>query len=314
LERGQPLPLLQPQMRPARHRSIPNCRSRPEPYYKAPGMLRFTPDSALTRPFARDTAWHRRMGHKLSIGLTPMQVARLEGLPAADLESLLADSDFAALAEGDRALHAMLQEEQCRILTQLARHLLMEATALGDVRVATYILLQERMGKDPARTLADGVIAAANREPRPAPLPAQRTPSAAPCPAYPSDDPDLRAMQRVEDRLCGELAHEHAAVHAAVAADEAAAEDLSAASVDACDPDLATAELPRLDQEARQEGADAEPDQAGTEGVERHRSRRSPRPHSSTLPSYEQARAIEAMRLLRSAPPDEPPTPRAGAP
>jgi hypothetical protein len=221
----------------------------------------------LTRPFARDTAQHRRTGHKLSIGLTPKQVARLEGLPTADVESLLADSDFAALAEGYRALYAMPQEEQRRILTQLARHLLMEATALGDVRVATYILLQERMGKDPARTLADGVIAAAGREPRPAPLPALRTPSASPRPAYPSDDPDLRAMQRVENRLCSELAHEHAAVHAAVAADEAPADDLSATSLDADEPDLPTSESPRLDREACQERAEAEPDQAGAEGV-----------------------------------------------
>jgi hypothetical protein len=249
----------------------------------------------LTRPFARDTAQHRRMGHKLSIGLTPMQVARLEGLPAADVGSLLADKDFATLIDGYRALHAMPEEEQRRILTQLGCHLLMEATALGDVRVATSILLQERMGKDPARTLVDGVIAAAGREPRPVPLHALRSPSASPRPAYPSDDPDLRAMQRVENRLCGELAHEHAVVHAAVAADETAADDFG-------------------DQEPCQAGADAEPDQAVAEGVGRQRSRRSPRPHSSTWPSYEQARAIEAMRLLKSAPPDEPPTPRAGAP
>jgi hypothetical protein len=119
----------------------------------------------LNRPFARPTAQSRRMGHKLSMGLTPAQVARLEGLPAAEVESLLADPEFAGLAEGYRALHAMPEEEQRRILTQLARHLLMEATALGDVRVATYILLQERMGKDPARTLADGVIAAEGRAP-----------------------------------------------------------------------------------------------------------------------------------------------------
>src|SRR4051812_5423689 len=37
LERGQPLPFLQLQMRPARHRPIPDCRSRPGPYHKAPG-------------------------------------------------------------------------------------------------------------------------------------------------------------------------------------------------------------------------------------------------------------------------------------
>src|SRR5215211_3157910 len=47
-ERGQPLPLLQPQMRPARHRSIPNCHSRPEPYHKAQGCCasRRTPPAA----------------------------------------------------------------------------------------------------------------------------------------------------------------------------------------------------------------------------------------------------------------------------
>lgn len=233
----------------------------------------------LTRPFARGTAQHRRMGHKLSLGLTPGQVARLEGLPAAEVESLLADPDFAALIDGYRALLAMPEEEQRRILTSLARHLLMEATALGDVRVATYILLQERMGKDPARTLAEGVIAAAKEEPRPAPprpLPAL---SAQPRPAYPSDDPDLRAMQRVEARLCGELAHEHAAV----AADEDRAQDLSAATAESGNPD----------EEPDHPGPSAKP--GGSEAARR------------PLLSEHQRRALALRR-------SDPPTPRARAP
>ena len=121
----------------------------------------------LNRPFARVTARDRRMGQKLSMGLTPKQVARLEGMVPADVETLVAEPEFKALIDGYNTLHAMPEDEQRRILTQLARHLLMEATALGDVRVAMFILLQERMGKDPARTLADGVIAA-NRRARPA--------------------------------------------------------------------------------------------------------------------------------------------------
>src|SRR5215210_7362944 len=125
----------------------------------------------LNRPFARVTARDRRMGQKLSMGLTPAQVARREGMGAAEVETLVAEPDFKALVEGYRALHAMSEDEQRRILTQLARHLLMEATALGDVRVATFIILQERMGKDPARTLTDGVIAASKRVPVPAPAP-----------------------------------------------------------------------------------------------------------------------------------------------
>src|SRR5215208_6685440 len=132
----------------------------------------------LNRPFARVTARDRRMSQKLSMGLTPRQVARLEGMASAEVETLVADPSFKALIDGYNTLHAMPEDEQRRILTQLARHLLMEATALGDVRVAMFILLQEHMGKDPARTLADGVIAANRRAAQPAPAP--RTPSSSP--------------------------------------------------------------------------------------------------------------------------------------
>jgi hypothetical protein len=152
----------------------------------------------------------------------------------------------------------------------------MEATALGDVRVACFIILQERMGKDPARTLADGAIAAAGRAAQPAPAP--RTASPSPRAARPSDDPDLRTMQRVESRLRGELQQEHAAVHAAVAADGA--------------PPVA-------------EEAEPEPPQ---------RQRRSPRPSSTPVLSDYQSRAIEVLLLLKNAAPDEQPTPRAQAP
>jgi hypothetical protein len=123
----------------------------------------------LNRPFARVTARDRRMGQKLSMGLTPKQVARLEGMASADVETLIAEPEFKALIDGYNTLYAMPEDEQRRILTQLARHLLMEATALGDVRVTMFILLQERMGKDPARTLADGVTAANRRAAQPAP-------------------------------------------------------------------------------------------------------------------------------------------------
>jgi hypothetical protein len=211
------------------------------------------------------------------MGLTPTQVARLEGMVPADVETLVAEPEFKALIDGYNTLHAMPEDEQRRILTQLARHLLMEATALGDVRVAMFILLQERMGKDPARTLADGVIAANKRAAQPAPAP--RSPSHSPRAPRPSDDPELRTMQRVESRLRGELQQEHAAVNAAVAADEA----------------------PPVEEPA----PDAEPPR---------RQRRSPRPSSTPVLSDYQSRAIEALLLLKNAAPDEQPTPRAQAP
>jgi hypothetical protein len=87
-------------------------------------------------------------------------------------------------------------------------------------------------------------------------------------------------MQRVESRLRGELQQEHAAVHAAVAADEPAPVAEEAAS-------------------------DPEPPQ---------RQRRSPRPSSTPILSDYQSRAIEALLLLKNATPDEQPIPRAQAP
>jgi hypothetical protein len=84
----------------------------------------------------------------------------------------------------------------------------------------------------------------------------------------------------VESRLRGELQQEHAAVHAAVAADEAPP------VVEEADPEPA---LPQ-------------------------RQRRSPRPSSTPVLSDHQSRAIEVLLLLKNAAPDEPPTPCAQAP
>ena len=87
-------------------------------------------------------------------------------------------------------------------------------------------------------------------------------------------------MQRVESRLRGELQQEHAAVHAAAAADEA----------------------PPVTEEVAAEPAPPQ------------RQRRSPRPSSTQVLSDYQSRAIEALLLLKNAAPDEQPTPRARAP
>jgi len=124
-------------------------------------------------------------------------------MASAEVETLVAEPEFKALINGYRALHAMPDDEQRRILTQLARHLLMEATALGDVRVAMFILLQERMGKDPARTLADGVIAANRR----AAAPQGKRMNACSCAladeALEVDRVPPRALPAVLERGCG---------------------------------------------------------------------------------------------------------------
>src|SRR6188474_1924506 len=70
----------------------------------------------LNRPFARVTARDRRMGQKLSMGLTPAQVARLEGMVPADVETLVAEPEFKALIDGYNTLHAMPEDEQRRTM------------------------------------------------------------------------------------------------------------------------------------------------------------------------------------------------------
>jgi hypothetical protein len=116
-------------------------------------------------------------------------------------------------------------------------------------------------------------------------------------------------MQRVEERLQAELAHEHAVVHAAVAADDTKA-DPTADRAGESDPTSSVAAS--QDEAPDPAGASAEPTPGRAAGP--HRSRRSTQPNPRALPSYEQARAIDALLLLKNAAPDEPPTPRGQAP
>jgi hypothetical protein len=118
-------------------------------------------------------------------------------------------------------------------------------------------------------------------------------------------------MQRIEERLQAELAHEHAVVHAAVAADDTEA-DPTAERAGESDSDPTSSVAARQDEVPDPAGASAEPTPGRAAGP--HRSRRSTRPNPRALPGYERARAIEALLLLKNAAPDEPPTPRGQAP
>lgn len=268
---------------------------------------RYASRRGLTRPFARPMAQQRRLSQKLSMGLTPAQAARLEGLACAEVEGLIAEPGFAALLEGYRALAAMPEDEQRRILTQLARHLLMEATALGDVPVACFILLQERRGQDPARVLADRVVASGRRAT--APPPPLAMPGGTPRPAYPSDDPGARALQRVESRLRDELALEHAAVHAAVAEDGVGGPAPSSPAAPGLD---GAADQPMQDTVPSLVDAPAEP--RHDQEVSRPARRRPPRPCPTPLLSEGQRLAIEAAGPGRPMVRDESPTPHAQGP
>jgi hypothetical protein len=148
----------------------------PAAVHPAPRASRPSAPRGGLRPFARVTARHRRLGRRLAAGLTPAQVARAEGVPEAEIAALLAETDLAELADDYRALSELPEAEARKRLLTLARQLLEEAVVSGDARIAFFVLREERRGRDPARRLVDGLLAAQRRaarllpdEPPPAP-------------------------------------------------------------------------------------------------------------------------------------------------
>lgn len=196
------------------------------PLQPASGLPRQSAPRGNLRPFARAYARERRLGRRLAFGLTPAQAARVEGIEAAEVERLLADPGFAGLVDEYRALDALPDEERRRVLTNLARNLVQEAIASGDLGAALFVLREEACGRDPARTLADGVIAAHRRPVRaPAPTLAPRPATAAAPPASPPDLPGVpacagdRAASRIAARLREAVRLEHATLRRAAAHD-----------------------------------------------------------------------------------------------
>lgn len=176
---------------------------------------------ASRRAIARATRPRRRLGRLIADGLTPAQAARVEGIGEAELVGLLAEPGFARLVEAYRAFDALPEEARRERLVRLARCVIEDAVEDGDVRVAAFVLREEGRGRDPARTIADGVIAAHRRatdarSARPARPPAAI--AAAPARASrPHAEPGDRAAWRTAARLRDAVAAEHAARHGAAA-------------------------------------------------------------------------------------------------
>jgi hypothetical protein len=167
------------------------------------------------RPWAREPRRRaeRRLCRRLAAGLTPAQAARAEGVEETEVETLLADPDFAALVDEFRALQALPEAEARALLLRLARGVLEEAAVEGDVRVALFIWREETRGRDPAATLADGVVAASRHAARPpAPVPAPPPPETPPParaprpPAHPADRIAWRTAARLREALVAEHA------------------------------------------------------------------------------------------------------------
>lgn len=159
---------------------------------------------------------HLRISQRLAHGLTPAQVARVEGTEESAVTALLAQDGFKALVASHAAQLAEPAEQHTARLVRLARQTLENALTLDwDVGAALFVLEENASGRDPARTLAEGVIAASRRAVRagaavPPPAPAPEAPAAPrPC------DPLAGLMQRGSAKLRRAVLEEQAAQLAA---------------------------------------------------------------------------------------------------
>src|SRR6476661_6214765 len=100
-----------------------------------------------------------RAAYRLAGGMSPARLARVEAVAEREIDALLAQPDFTALAE----MAELPEEERLRQLEQMAWCVLEMALADSDWRAAAFIADQMRRGCHPARSLAQSVIDAQAR-------------------------------------------------------------------------------------------------------------------------------------------------------
>ena len=117
------------------------------------------------RPGAKD--W-LRIAHRLAAGLPPRAAALPEGGDEELAARLLEREEFRGVVEGARDDLAMPPEIQRKRLVILARQALERALLCDDAPVV-FVLEEEAHDRDPAVTLAEGVLKAHARALRPPP-------------------------------------------------------------------------------------------------------------------------------------------------
>ena len=115
------------------------------------------------RPGAKD--W-LRIANRLAAGLPPRAAALPEGGDETLVERLLEREEFRGLRRGQhRRAWPSPPEAQRRRLVLLARQALERALASDDAPVAVFVLEEEAHDRDPAVTLAEGVLKAQRPQP-----------------------------------------------------------------------------------------------------------------------------------------------------
>jgi hypothetical protein len=159
-----------------------------------------------------------RIGRRLAAGHRPQHVTRAERLAPDVLDRLLAEPDFKALAAACQKLDALPLDERLERLEKMALLVIENALLAGNWRVAVFVLGERRAGRNPARRIAEGIVAAGRRAAKP---PSEPRPPAAPA-ATPRSRPPADPAARVEARTRAGL---RVAVAAELALEERAAAD-----------------------------------------------------------------------------------------
>jgi hypothetical protein len=94
-----------------------------------------------------------RLARRLAAGLTPAEVAEVEGATQEEIETFVADHEFSELVAHYRAVRALPMAEQERLLILTAMADLQHLADMGDRRALLFIAYEANRGRSPARRL-----------------------------------------------------------------------------------------------------------------------------------------------------------------
>ena len=158
-----------------------------------------------------------KIAHRLAAGLPPRAAALPEGGDETLVAHLLGQEGFQAVLAAAKARLAEPPETARQRLVALARQALERALLATDPGAVLFVLEEEHHDRDPAVTLAEGVLRAEARAVH------ERAPTAPPIHRHPPD-PLRRAMHRGSAALRDAVRVEDTLRHAALAATTEAAQ------------------------------------------------------------------------------------------
>jgi hypothetical protein len=100
----------------------------------------------------------RWIAKRLAAGMSAVEVAAVERTTPEQIEGLLGEQSFRRLVAHYEALGRLDPETRMRRLMALAVDLLEIAMEEGDIRVAAFLVEEGRAGRQPAETIARGIV------------------------------------------------------------------------------------------------------------------------------------------------------------